>query len=62
VRAIRILQNTDAVSEYVDFYNHERPRPGLDNELVVSQSPKISAEDGVKVRCRLGGLLNFYYR
>ena len=51
-----------AVSEYVEFYNHERPHQGLENELVVSQSTEISAEDGVKVRSRLGGLLNFYYR
>ena len=59
---IRLLQTTHAVSEYVGFYNHERPHQGLDNELVVSQSTKISAEDSVKVRSRLGGLLNFYYR
>jgi putative transposase len=51
-----------AVSEYVEFYNHERPHQGLENELVVFQSTKISAEDCVKVRSRLGGLLNFYYR
>ena len=51
-----------AVSEYVDFYNHERPHQGLENELVVSQSTKISTEYDVKARSRLGGLLNFYYR
>ena len=51
-----------AVSEYVEFYNHERPHQGLGNEIVVSQSTEISAEDGVKVRSRLGGRLNFYYR
>jgi len=51
-----------AVFEYVEFYNHERPHQGLENELVVSQSTKISVEDYVKVRSRLGGLLNFYYR
>ena len=51
-----------AVSEYVEFYNHERPHQGLGNEIVVSQSTEISAEDGVKVKSRLGGLLNFYYR
>ena len=51
-----------AVSEYVEFYNHERPHQGMGNELIVSQSTKISAEDDVKVNYRLGGLLNFYNR
>ena len=51
-----------AVFEYVEFYNHERPHQGLGNELIVCQSTKISAEDDVKVRSRLGWLLNFYTR
>ncbi|MDA0897075.1 MAG: integrase core domain-containing protein, partial [Proteobacteria bacterium] len=51
-----------AVSEYVDFYNHERPHQGLENELVVPRSTKTLAEDGVEVNSRLGGMLNFYYR
>ena len=59
---IRLLQTTHAVSEYVEFYNHERPHQGLDNELVVSQLSETATKDTVKVRSRLGGLLNFYYR
>ena len=52
----------NAVSEYVEFYNHERSHQGLENDLVVSQSTKFSSGDGLNVRSRLGGLLNFYYR
>ena len=44
------------------FYNHERPHQGLENELVESQLAKFSAEDGVKVKSRLGGMLNFKNR
>ena len=51
-----------AVSEYVEFYNHERPHQGLENELVVSQLSETADKDPVKVRSRLGGLLNFYCR
>lgn len=51
-----------AVSEYVEFYNHERPHQGLENELVVFQSSETATIGPVKVRSRLGGLLNFYYR
>ena len=51
-----------AVSEYVEFYNHERPHQGLENKLVVSQLSETATKGPVKVRSRLGGLLNFYYR
>jgi transposase InsO family protein len=51
-----------AVSEYVEFYNHERPHQGLDNELVMPELGEIKAEGEVKIKSRLGGLLNFYYR
>ena len=51
-----------AVSEYVEFYNHERPHQGLENELVASQLIETVTKGNVKVRSRLGGLLNFYYR
>jgi len=51
-----------AVSEYVEFYNHERPHQSLDNELVVPELGEIKAEGEVKIKSRLGGLLNFYYR
>ena len=51
-----------AVSEYVEFYNHERPHQGLNNELIESQSAETATKGPVRVRSRLGGLLNFYYR
>ena len=58
----RILQTTHAVSEYVEFYNHERPHQGLENELIDLQSAETATKGPVKVRSRLGGLLNFYCR
>lgn len=51
-----------AVSEYVAFYNRERPHQGLNNEMVVPESREIKAEGEIKVKSRLGGLLNLYYR
>jgi hypothetical protein len=51
-----------AVSEYVESYNRERPYQGLDNELIESPSVETETKGPVKVKSRLGGLLNFYYR
>ena len=51
-----------AVSEYVESFNRERPHQGLDNKLIESQSAETATKDTVKVKSRLGGLLNFYYR
>lgn len=51
-----------AVSEYVELYNRERQLQGLNNELVVPELREIKGEAEVKVKSRLGGLLNFYYR
>ena len=51
-----------AVSEYVEYYNHERPHQGLNNELIESQSAETATKGPVRVRSRLGGLLNFYHR
>ena len=60
---MRILQNTHAqIKEYVDFYNQERPHQGLDNELVIDNSEGFDSDAPVKVKERLGGLLNYYYR
>ena len=61
-RTIPVLQNIHAVSEYVKFYNYERPHQGANNELVVPEFREIETEGGVKIRSRLGGLLTFYYR
>ena len=51
-----------AVREYVEFYNQERPHQGLDNELVIDNSEGFDSDAPVKVKERLGGLLNYYYR
>ena len=60
VRSVRILRNTHAVSEYVVFDNNERPHQGLHNELVIPKLREIKAEGEVKVKSRLGGLINYY--
>lgn len=51
-----------AVAEYVEFYNSERPHQGLNNRLVSHDDAKKSENTQIKVKSRLGGLLNFYYR
>ena len=51
-----------AVKEYVDFYNQERPHQGLDNELVTANTGECDLDAPVKIKERLGGLLNYYYR
>jgi hypothetical protein len=51
-----------AVSEYVELYNRGRPHQGLNNELVVPEVREIRGEGEVKVKSRLGGLLNYYTR
>ena len=56
------LRGQTPFSLYVEFYNHERSHQGLENELVVSQLSETATKGPVKVRSRLGGLLNFFYR
>lgn len=51
-----------AVSEYVEFYNSDRPHQGLNNRLVSHDGVIKSENTQIKVKSRLGGLLNFYYR
>ena len=51
-----------AVGEYVEFYNSERPHQGLDNKLISQNDTQESKNTAIKVKTRLGGLLNFYYR
>jgi putative transposase len=48
------------IREYVEHYHAERPHQGLENRLVVGESPP--AEGEVKCKTRLGGLLKHYYR
>ena len=47
---------------YVEFYNSERPHQGLHNQLVLASVPEKAKDSDVKVKSRLGGLLNYYYR
>mgnify|MGYP006176199711 CR=1 FL=1 len=51
-----------AVGEYVEFYDQERPHQGLDNELVTSSTEECDLDPPVKVKERLGGLLDYLYR
>lgn len=51
-----------AVAEYVEFYNSERPHQGLDNGLISQNDFPKSENAEIKMKSRLGGLLNFYYR
>jgi hypothetical protein len=51
-----------AVSEYVEFYNSERPHQGLNNGLISQNDFPKSVNAEIKMKSRLGGLLNFYYR
>jgi putative transposase len=48
------------IREYVEHYHAERPHQGLENRLVVGESPP--AEGEVECKTRLGGLLKHYYR
>ena len=51
-----------AVKDYVEFYNQERPHQGLDNRFLIVNDEQVDSEAPVKVKERLGGLLNYYYR
>ena len=49
------------VSEYVKFYNSERPHQGIGNRRI-GQEDEPPTEGRVTCRQRLGGLLKSYYR
>jgi putative transposase len=53
-----------AVTEYVAYYHHERPRQGKGNLLLFpGPTASLRPRDGpVHSRQRLGGLLKFYDR
>jgi hypothetical protein len=51
----------DAIREFVDHYQAERPHQGLGNELIVPQA-KLIGVGTLNCRERLGGMLKFYYR
>jgi hypothetical protein len=51
-----------ALAQYELFHNRERPHQGLGNSLVTPTGHADATDGPVRVRERLGGLLNFYYR
>jgi putative transposase len=51
-----------AVKDYVEFYNQERPHQGLNNRFLTSGDEQYDFEAPLKVKERLGGLLNYYFR
>ena len=50
------------VRDYVEFYNQERPHQGLNNRFLPVNEEQADSEAPVKVKERLGGLLNYYHR
>ena len=51
------------ISEYMDYYHHERFHQGIGGALIRPSAANDNSENGpVRRRARLGGLLNFYYR
>ena len=52
-----------AVTEYLEFYNTQRPHQGIDNEIPKPKKEFTNTSSG-KVIChkRLGGLLNSFER
>jgi len=50
------------VSEYVAYFNTERPHQAMDNCLLTGSVEGAPAEGEILCRERLGGLLRHYYR
>jgi len=51
------------VSEYVDYFNAERPHQAMDNRPLTATPETTAPADGeILCRERLGGLLRHYYR
>ncbi len=51
-----------AISEFVEFYHHERNHQGLGNRLIKPSAEVGSLDGHVACRERLGGVLRYYYR
>ena len=51
-----------ALREFDAHYHSERNHQGVGNRLLETSAMSHSANDPVKCRERLGGMLNFYYR
>ncbi len=51
-----------AISEFLEYYHHERNHQGLENRLIQPLTEVGSLDDHVACRERLGGVLRYYYR
>ena len=52
----------NAISEFVEFYHHERNHQGLGNRIIDPQGENGATDGAVECRERLGGMLRYYYR
>jgi putative transposase len=52
----------NAIREFVAHYHFERNHQGLDNRLIISSNATPAKTETVRMRKRLGGMLNYYYR
>lgn len=50
------------ISEYVDYYNRQRPHQGLGNQLLTPTDENAAHGGPILCQERLGGLLKHYYR
>ncbi len=51
-----------AISEFLEYYHHERNHQGLGNRLIDPQEEVGTTDGSVECRERLGGLLRYYHR
>ena len=51
-----------AITEYVAHYHQERNHQGLENALIAGAPASRSVVGRIRLRPRLGGLLNYYDR
>ncbi len=51
-----------AISEFLEYYHHERNHQGLGNRLIDPQHEIGSRAGSTACRERLGGVLRYYYR
>jgi putative transposase len=53
----------EVLTQFVDYYNTERPHQGLNNTVPLPAHPPKSQKSGEKLQCKssLGGLLKSYY-
>jgi len=51
-----------AVQQFVAHYHCERNHQGLDNQLIVPETPAANPGAPIECRQRLGGMLKYYHR